>query len=108
MRLVAAAERWYGAEAGRGAAGKAEGAGVAPWRLSRAAPAPLHHLLHPRAAGAALSALHRLGDAERQLVRLVKRIGPARALGLLPPMLARAVRGLRAVARLLAGPERGR
>lgn len=168
VRLVAAAERWYGAEAGRGAAGKAAGAGgekaagarpergrageagmrterhkdgriqearprsrgaagrggrqgsgsaslgsgepagVAPWRPARAAPAPLHHLLHPRAAGAALSALHRLGDAERQLVQLVKRIGPARALALLPAMLARAVRGLRAVARLLAGPERGR
>ena len=61
-----------------------------------------------RSASAALSPLYRIEDPERQLVRLVERIGPARALAILPPALAQAVRGLREVARLLDGPSLGR
>jgi len=61
---------------------------------------------HAAQAGAgALSVLDRLGDPERLVVRLVRQIGPERALAILPPVLARAVRGLRDVARLLAGPS---
>jgi hypothetical protein len=87
QQLIAAAERWQDTQAARG---------------------PLDALHHPRPTSAALSPLYRLEDPERQLVRLVERLGPARAVAILPPALARAVRGLRAVARLLDGPSLGR
>jgi hypothetical protein len=86
--LIAAAERWYAARAGAGAE-----------------PAELDALLRPRPAAGALSALDRLGDPELLVVRLIREIGPERALAILPPVLARAVRGLRDVARLLSGPS---
>jgi hypothetical protein len=78
---------------------------VAARRQAPVSRGPLHDLQNPRPATSALSALHFIEDPERQLVRLIKQIGPARALAILPPVLARAVQGLREVARLLEGPS---
>ena len=106
-----AAERWHAAEGGQAAAPRELWPPAPPLppppalRQARVPRGPLHDLQYPRPAAAALSALHYIEDPEPQLVRLIKQIGPARALAILPPALARAVRSLRAVARLLDGPS---
>jgi conjugative relaxase-like TrwC/TraI family protein len=114
-RLIEAAERWQQAQAGPGSEpprGQPPAPRVRP-------PALRPRLFGPRrgavpagaAAGVAFSAARAAvraasalagdGDVERQLVALLKEIGVSRALALLPPPLARAVRAIREVARLL-------
>jgi conjugative relaxase-like TrwC/TraI family protein len=113
-RLILAAERWQQAASAR----------TAPrTRLpGPPAPAPGHAGLRRGAratvAGLALDAVRATArdpsapgaatgpeDPERRLVRLVKELGVRRALALLPPPLARAIQGIREIARLVAGLE---
>ncbi len=107
-KLLAAAERWHAIQRGGAATEHQPTADPRPeaaLRRARGERGPLDALLGPRPNPAALSVLDRLGDPERLVVSLVREIGPERALAILPPVLARAVRGLRDVARLLAGPS---
>jgi conjugative relaxase-like TrwC/TraI family protein len=104
-RLIRAAERWLDAPA-------APAAGHSPASAPRTAGPRLGAVLAAaglvRAATRGAAALSGREDAERHLVRLMKEIGVQRALSLLPPPLARAVQGIREVARLVADLARDR
>jgi hypothetical protein len=111
-RLIHAAERWHkavAARAGLAPPGAPSRTGRAIPSLHRGARAGVHGLVLAAAGAAARqrAAPGAAEDPERRLVRLIKDIGVGRALALLPPQLAGAVRAIRAVARLI-GPELGR